>query len=604
MSKGILVSFSGYPYTPSSLMPDNGLANMAGALIEHGHKALIIDFGTVNTIKRLVPPLYSQILSDIYSSFQRKDKNVFLKKLNDLFLFIKLKAISAQLARIQEKEADKLALELIDLILKEKPSFIGFKLWIGDGFRLSVRMAEVIKKHFPDIKIFAGGPTVTMAEEAIYKVTQVFDAICYSEGEETIVELAEYSEGKRSLDTIDNVIYKDKDGIIKKNKIHRIEDLNKLPLPVYDDNVYPAMKGNQKIKVIVIDESRGCPNRCHFCPHSAISGQGWRVKSSGRIIKEIEMMTNRYNIHAFRYAGSCTPAKVIEEVAEGIIDKGLDVLYTSFAHVRTTDVTKLELLKRSGLYAFFFGIESGDKDILSKVMGKGISPDTIKDTMRASIEAGIFTVGSIIYPSPGETEESRKNTLKLLKDIYKDPSKGSVPVQFSGLYPRTDWYREPERYGFKLKDPSSYLEHMINYKIKLLFPPQYWDPLPYTIDGKSYDEFSKETMEMIGELENIGITTSVSDEVALIGILAGFSPNEYGSRARANFYCGDYKAIEEEVKVINSSSARGKYPEKVTSNTAPDRNIILPPSSSRSAGRSIFFIIVIILLLARAIAAK
>ena len=33
-ASGILINYSGYPYTPSSMMPDNGLANLAGSLLK------------------------------------------------------------------------------------------------------------------------------------------------------------------------------------------------------------------------------------------------------------------------------------------------------------------------------------------------------------------------------------------------------------------------------------------------------------------------------------------------------------------------------------------------------------------------------------------
>ncbi len=55
MARGLLVSYAGYPYTPSSLTPDNGLANLAGALLEAGHDVRIIDYGTVSTMRRLFP---------------------------------------------------------------------------------------------------------------------------------------------------------------------------------------------------------------------------------------------------------------------------------------------------------------------------------------------------------------------------------------------------------------------------------------------------------------------------------------------------------------------------------------------------------------------
>ena len=43
MARGILISFAGYPYTPSSLMPDNGLASLAGCLLAAGHTVAAVE---------------------------------------------------------------------------------------------------------------------------------------------------------------------------------------------------------------------------------------------------------------------------------------------------------------------------------------------------------------------------------------------------------------------------------------------------------------------------------------------------------------------------------------------------------------------------------
>jgi hypothetical protein len=55
MAKGLLVSFAGYPGTPSSLMPDNGLASLAAVLLKEGHEVTILDYGAIDTVKKLFP---------------------------------------------------------------------------------------------------------------------------------------------------------------------------------------------------------------------------------------------------------------------------------------------------------------------------------------------------------------------------------------------------------------------------------------------------------------------------------------------------------------------------------------------------------------------
>jgi len=53
LKKWLLVNYAGYPYAPNSLMPDNGMANLAGALIKSGCEVEILDYGTVTTLARL-----------------------------------------------------------------------------------------------------------------------------------------------------------------------------------------------------------------------------------------------------------------------------------------------------------------------------------------------------------------------------------------------------------------------------------------------------------------------------------------------------------------------------------------------------------------------
>ncbi|MBU2102992.1 MAG: radical SAM protein, partial [Candidatus Omnitrophica bacterium] len=427
MAKGILISYAGYPYTPSSLLPDNGLANLAGALIQNGHEVLVLDYGTVDVVKRLVPTDIGIALKDIYNKAKKIKEKKGSSALQKMFLFHTLRHIDRALTKHQNNQTLMMAEELLDLIKEQKPDFVGFKLWVGDGFAASVKMAEIIKRKFPHIKLFGGGPLLDEAEEVTMEVAPVFDAVSFAEGEETIVDLALYCEGKKALSEISNLIYKtDKKRIVKTGK-KIIDDLDSLSLPVYDEAIYPAMKDGQKIKIILLDESRGCPYRCFFCPHEHKSGGKRRTKSPQRIFQEIKRLVESYGIHAFRYAGSCTPFETLNEVANNILSDNLDVLYTSYANAKLADLNNLDLLKRSGLHALFFGIETGDDRILHEMMNKRmVSVELIKNKVQGAIEKGIFCVGSVIFPAPGETPQTRDKLLGVLKEIYTHEESGSV----------------------------------------------------------------------------------------------------------------------------------------------------------------------------------
>jgi len=539
-AKGILVSYSGYPYTPSSLMPDNGLANLAGALKREGHEAKIFDFGTVETIELLYPPEISKKVRPIFEKISEGKKLSFMEKAKMLYL-------NHELEKHQIKQVERISASIERTANDFGADFVGLKLWNGDGFSGSVAIAEHLKKALPHIKIFAGGPHADLFKELILKKTSAFDAIACADGEDVICKLVEYAVGERkNLSEVPNLIYRDESGKIRLNEREWISDLNSLAEPVYDEDVYPSMRGNQKIKIITLDESRGCPFGCYFCAQPAKSGSRTRTKNPERIAGEISRLIRKYGINVFRYAGSSTPGKLMLDVAKILKEKGIKVMYSSFAEANLLNGDEeMRLLRESGLVSLFFGIESGSQKMLDSIH-KCLSLGVLKKALQSSKKARIYTVGSVIYPLPGESSETKYETLRFLEETWPD----SVPVQFAGLYPGTPWFSEPGKYGF-LTDMDEYPEKVMDYKIKLLFPPNLWKDPGYRIDGKKFRRFSQETMSMIRDIEKMGILTGVSDDQFLMAELAGMNPSEFRDKNREYFFTGDHENIGKMVERIN-----------------------------------------------------
>src|SRR3989344_3199025 len=159
MARGILVSYGGYPYTTSSLMPDNGLANLLGSLFQSGHSGIAMDYGTVDTIRRLVPAEISGQLKELYRQFGNLSKDNSQEALNKKQEIVRqLRKIDSLLSEHQTVEVKKIGEELSDLVRMEHADFVGFKIYTGDAYLGSVEMAKVLKKNHPSLKIYAGGP--------------------------------------------------------------------------------------------------------------------------------------------------------------------------------------------------------------------------------------------------------------------------------------------------------------------------------------------------------------------------------------------------------------------------------------------------------------
>ena len=71
-TSSLLISYAGYPYSPSSFMPDNGLANLAAILTENGHKTKILDYGTVEIVKRFMPDYIRKGQERLWERLNRK----------------------------------------------------------------------------------------------------------------------------------------------------------------------------------------------------------------------------------------------------------------------------------------------------------------------------------------------------------------------------------------------------------------------------------------------------------------------------------------------------------------------------------------------------
>ena len=538
-AKSLLISYAGYPFAPTSFMPDNGLANLASSLINAGHTTKILDFNTPALVERLYPTRLSQSVAPIMENLINGHAPS-IKEIARLWLTEK------KLNRYRNAEASLIGKELVEIVVKEKIDFVGLKLWNGDGFTGSLRIARELKRVKPELFVFGGGPHVDVFREYIYTATRDFDALVYGEGEETIVMLAEYAEGKRKLQEIPNLILKTKGGTIT-TPMKRIEDLDALPYPVYDEDVYPAMKENQKAKVIVLDESRGCNNSCYFCIHPLKSGK-LRVKTAKRVVDEMATIKKRYGIGVFRYAGSNTPLKLTNEIASEILKRNLKVEYTTFGHVRGIDPDTFKFLKSSGCFGMFMGIESGSQKLLDKSINKGVKVEQIKKAILYAKEAGLFIAGSIIFPCPGETEKTQQETLDLLSETMPD----SAPMQFPIIMPGTGWFKNPGRFGFEF-NKKAFLRKTMNYKIKFMFPPKFWKPFPYKVNGKAFKEYALELEEFIKKVEKLGIPTTISDEMALLAKYANLSPLEYRDKNRTNLLTGNFKDIESQLREINKN---------------------------------------------------
>ena len=209
---------------------------------------------------------------------------------------------------------------------------------------------------------------------------------------------------------------------------------------------------------------------------------------------------------------------------------------------------KPSFLKKSGLFGLLFGIESGSQKVLD-LMNKPTTVEQIRKAVKASREIGIFVVGSMILPAPGDDEKTMQESFDLLMDIRPD----SIFIQFPGIYPRTLWLKNPEKYGFEL-DAENYCRQIMNYKLKTLFPPSFWSPLPYKLNGMRFRKFARITESFALRLESDGLITQLTDDIALVGSVLSIEMKEFKKITAGAMWTGDGERMAEIISRFNEKT--------------------------------------------------
>jgi len=545
MARALLVSYPGYPSTPAYLVANQWLANMAGSLLADDHDVRIVDFGTVSIMRRLFPEQITEQLRPLAAGMMGG------RGQPDATQMTKLLEWSAQIDTHQEQAVSEISADLVEDAKRWEPDLVAFELSDGDGYSGTVAMAEALREALPNLHITAGGRKAGWFRGMVLRSTSAFSSIVFGDPEATATKLAGLTAGRGRLEDIPGVAYRSAAQVIETPHDESV-DLDSLPMPVYDPEVYPAMAGDDKIKMVVLTDSRGCPNRCAFCVHPMEDGGRQRTASATRIVDTMQHLQQRHGVSVFRFGGSSTSGDLTYEVAQEIICRGLDVEYNTFGHFRSSHPNHFETLARSGLYSIFFGLESGSQEILDRAVHKGIKLDKVRETLNAAKAAGIFSAASMIVPLPFDTPETLAESLEFVKELRPD----SVPLQFPGVFPGTPWIEHPGRYNIEIDDVDAYLFDNLDYRMKLLFPPQFWDPLPYRINGMSFHEMTAVTMRFAAQLEAAGILTNFSHTLAAIARSARMEPRELRNMAQLWCVTGDAEAMGAMIRQANRAIVR------------------------------------------------
>jgi anaerobic magnesium-protoporphyrin IX monomethyl ester cyclase len=331
------------------------------------------------------------------------------------------------------------------------------------------QVTDYVRKRYPGLMVLWGGPHCISAPELSL---QHADCVCFSEGDEVIVDLVNKIEsGRNYLDCPNMAFNVDGAGIVNR-VLPPFPDLDGLPYADYDLNdqflldrgLFQMRKNLLKkhlagypfyIPTLYLTTSRGCPYNCSYCNNSryiSMFGQNpMRFYSSGRILLELKHILEKLDFVDFIGFGDddffMRPGNEIEEFAEAYrkttgLPFGIAISANNYRR------EKLESLLEAGLRAVQVGVQSGSRRVLSDIYNRKIkltkAMSVIREMSSYQEDNDLHVLVDFIIDNPYET---RRDIMETYSYILGMPSRMKINLFFLSFFPGTPIYERALKDG-------------------------------------------------------------------------------------------------------------------------------------------------------------
>ena len=312
---------------------------------------------------------------------------------------------------------------------------------------------EKIKQR-SNIPVVMGGPHVTfLPEEALGEGA---DFVVRGEGEYAFLELVSKLRGsERDFQNIPGLSYRNGDRFFHNPALPRLESLDDLPWPDLT-----LIKNFEKIRIVPVMTSRGCPFNCKFCSVTKMFGRRYRFRDTSDVLDELEALYKRNPRASFFFYDDNFTArpKRTKELLRGMIDRGISPRWTAQARVDVVkDKELLELMRESGCMFLYLGLESINPRTLESYRKEQTVQD-IAEAVTVLHEYGIKVHGMFVLGSDEDDLKTIRETVRFARGLKIDT------VQFLVLtpLPGTETYKELWEQGrILVEDWSKYSGHHV-----------------------------------------------------------------------------------------------------------------------------------------------
>jgi radical SAM superfamily enzyme YgiQ (UPF0313 family) len=334
----------------------------------------------------------------------------------------------------------------------------------------AVQVTEFVRRKCPGMSVIWGGPHCISVPELGLRHA---DGICFSEGDEAVVELVRRMEAGEDHLSTPNMAFRGNGAPVVNEVLPPFSDLDGLPFYDYDlGDQFLLNRGLSQMTrerfrerasgypyytpTLYFTTSRGCPHSCSYCNncrYTAMLGRNpMRFHSVERVIREMEAILQRLDFFGLVGFGDddffMRPRREIAEFAEKY-RKRIGLPFGVAVSANTYHREKLELLLEGGLRFIQMGVQSGSQRVIDDVYQRGIRVDRTRQVVAriASHQDSrpLDFLLDFIVDNPYETREDIVETYRYIVDL---PPRVKVNIFLLAFFPGTPIYERALEDGY------------------------------------------------------------------------------------------------------------------------------------------------------------
>jgi radical SAM superfamily enzyme YgiQ (UPF0313 family) len=308
----------------------------------------------------------------------------------------------------------------------------------GAFFLPGIRDVVASLRRASDAPIVMGGVGFSVMPEAVMDFCGA-DLGIAGEGEEAFVRLLEALRTKSGLAEVAGLIWREKGALRRNPPVDSLLDLLPSRTRSLVDNRRYFREGGQA----GFETKRGCAMTCLYCADPVSKGRRVRLRSPRLVVKELQALLGQGIDHF--HTCDCEfnlPVEHAREICQAIIDSkvGERIRWYAYCAITPFDEDTALLFKRAGCAGIDFGADSGNLGMLRR-LGRPFDPEDILQTARCCRTAGIPFMYDLLIGGPGETRESVRETIDLMRRAEPDCVGVSLGIRVYDGTPIADFVR-------------------------------------------------------------------------------------------------------------------------------------------------------------------